>query len=447
MSENIKLFFLLTLEEKMKSKSKIFDLSAISIIACDCLQAVICIFIDLFFISRILNNPNATVSQNIVNIGLFYIIDYLIIGLSYSITGYALKKINKSIFVCIGSVFLTGVVFMVYLLSKYNILIDFIPLIAVFYGIGFGFFSSGYNNLTAETISSKHQVRFFAVKRIMFQLTYIVFPISLGYLVEMDFTIAALIMLAVCVLLIVFSCMIRPKKSYPLSFKLRDFGKYLKEHKKETKPLWLMYITNFFRGASYDCFTTLITILVMRTFDSNASLGTFQSIFTACSLLTMFFYLRFYRKKRANWFIIPTIVSVTATIIAIFCATNKTTIIIFYAVYSILNVILMSISDSRRAGVVRVLSLHSHILESNAFSEFSLAAGRVLSSVFLLLSGVFDSLVGESSVLFLEIAIGLVCLMYIMYGVSLIWLEKALIKQDEEFKMVHVAEEIVKTED
>ena len=107
----------------------------------------------------------------------------------------------------------------------------------------------------------------------------------------------------------------------------------------------------------------------------------------------------------------------------------------------------MSISDSRRAGVVRVLSLHSHILESNAFSEFSLAAGRVLSSVFLLLSGVFDSLVGESSVLFLEIAIGFVCLMYIMYGVSLSWLEKALIKQDEEFKMVHVAEEIVKTED
>lgn len=431
----------------MKSRSKIFDLSAISIIACDCLQAVICIFIDLFFISRILNNPDATTSENIINIGLFYVIYYFIMAAFYAVSGFVLKKINKSIFVSIGAVILTGVVFMVYLMSKYGLLSEFVPLIAVFYGIGFGFYSSGYNNLTAETISSKHQVRFFAVKRIMFQMTYIIFPISLGYLVDMDFTIAALIMLAVCALLILFSCLIKPKKTYKLSFNLREFGKYMKENKEETKPLWLVYVTNFFRGASYDCFTTLITILVIKSFDSNASLGTFQSIFTACSLVTMFIYLRYYRKKRAKGFIIPTIVAVTGTIIAILCATNKTTIIIFYAVYSILNVILMSISDSRRSGVVRVLSLHSHILESNAFAEFFLGAGRVLSSLFLLLSGLFDSLISDNSTLFLEIALGFVCLMYVMYGVSLIWLEKALIKQDEEFKKVHIAEEIIKIED
>ena len=107
----------------------------------------------------------------------------------------------------------------------------------------------------------------------------------------------------------------------------------------------------------------------------------------------------------------------------------------------------MSISDSRRSGVVRVLSLHSHILESNAFSEFFLGAGRVFSSVLLLLSGVFDSLISENSTLFLKIALGIVCFMYIMYGISIIWLEKALIKQDEEFKQLHSSEQIEKTED
>lgn len=430
----------------MKNKSKIFNLSAISIIACDCLQAVICIFIDLFFVSQILKDPTSSITQNIIRIGLFYAVYYLILGSCYTFTGFMLKKINKSILVSIGAVILTIVVLLVYLLGD-NIS-TYISLIAVVYGFGFGFFSSGYNNLTAETISSKHQVKFFAVKRIMFQITYIIFPVSLGLIIDhIDFSFMALIMLVICALLIVFSFLIKPKKIYKLSFNLIDFGRYLKEHKQETKPLVLVYLTNFFRGASYDCFTTLITILVMKTFDSNTSLGMFQSIFTAASLITMFFYLRFYRKKRANWFIVPTIVLVSATIIAIFCATTKETIIIFYAVYAILNVILMSISDSRRAGVVRVLSLHSHILESNAFSEFFLGAGRILSSSILLLAGVFDSMIGGNSTIFLKVALGIVCVFYVMYGVSLIWVEKALIKQDEEFKQLHASEEITKVED
>ncbi|MBP3431272.1 MAG: MFS transporter [Clostridia bacterium] len=430
-------------------KRKIFDLSAISIIACDCLQAVICIFIDLFFVSQILHNPNAeSVAQNIVSIGLFYVIYYFILTSSYSVAGFALRKINKSIFVSIGAIVLTVVVFLVYILETNGIdLSTFVPLIAVLYGIGFGCFSNGYNNLTGETISSKHQVKFFAVKKIMFQATYIIFPITLGLIIDkINFAFMALIMLVICAALIVFSFLIKPKKTYSLSFNLRSFGKYLRKNKKETKPLWLMYISNFFRGASYDCFTTLITILVMSTFQSNTSLGMFQSIFTACSLVTMCFYLKFYRKKRANSFIIPTIVLVAAAVVGILCATNEITIICFYAVYAILNVILMSISDSRRAGVIRVLSLHSHILESNAYGEFFLGAGRITSSLFLVLAGLFDNLMGGGT-LFLKIALGLVCGMYVMYGVSLIWLEKALVRQDEEFRRVHIAEEIVKTED
>ena len=88
----------------MKNKSKIFDISAISIIACDCLQAVICIFIDLFFVSKILNtgdiSSSVQVSQNILKIGLFYVIYYLVLTSSYSVTGFALKKIKKA-FLCL----------------------------------------------------------------------------------------------------------------------------------------------------------------------------------------------------------------------------------------------------------------------------------------------------------------------------------------------------------
>ena len=432
----------------MKNKPKIFDLSAISIIACDCLQAVIGIFVDMFFISKIFRTPGSSMAQNVINIGIYYVILYSLLTISYRFSGFALKKINKSIFVSIGAGILTLSVMMIYFLDKTGALSTFVPLVAVVYGLGWSFFSSGYNNLTAETISSKHQVRFFAVKKMMYQGTYILFPVTLGLIIDnVGFTVMALIMLCICAFLILFSFLIKPKKTYKLSFNLRRFTKTLKERKQEVKPLIWVYISNFFRGASFDCFTTLITIFVIKNFQSDTSLGMFQSIFTACSIITMLFYLKFYRKKRATKFILPTVIAVAATVVGILCSDSEIAIICFYAVYVILNVILMSVSDSRRAGVVRVLSLHSNILESHAISEFFLGFGRLSSTIVVIIAAVIDNVTGNSSLIALKVALAFVAVMYVCYGLSLIKIEKGLIKQNEEFTKAHIQEQIEKTED
>ena len=60
----------------MKRKSKIYDLSAISIIACDSIQWALLIFVDLFLISNVLKDVDYDISYKIIQIGLFYIIYY-----------------------------------------------------------------------------------------------------------------------------------------------------------------------------------------------------------------------------------------------------------------------------------------------------------------------------------------------------------------------------------
>ena len=122
-------------------------------------------------------------------------------------------------------------------------------------------------------------------------------------------------------------------------------------------------------------------------------------------------------------------------------------ITIFYAVYTTLNVIYISLSDSRKASVVRVLSLHSHILESTAFMELSLASGRVFSSIMIVLAGVFDGLIGSDLNIFLLVTVGVVTVIYIFFGLSLYWIEKSLIRQDEQFHKLHVNELFEKVED
>ena len=79
--------------------------------------------------------------------------------------------------------------------------------------------------------------------------------------------------------------------------------------------------------------------------------------------------------------------------------------------------------------------------------EFSLAAGRVLSSILLILSGIFDGLIGGGSTIFLLITLGVVCVFYIFFGIALYWVEKSLILQDEQFHKVHINEVYEKIED
>lgn len=432
---------------KEKKEHKIFNLSSISIIVCDCLQSIVSIFFDLFVVANILQYDNKP-AYNIMNIGLFYLLEYVTLALMYFGTGYFLKKHNKSIFVSIGSVMLTVTVLVVYLLG--NHLYTFLPLVGMIYGVSWGFFSSGFYNLTTETISSKHQVRFFAAKRIAFQLTSVIFPIILGYIVEyINFSILALIMLVLCLALITFSFLIRPKQHYELTFNVKAFVKYLKEHKEEVKPLKKMYVAMLFRGAIYDCIGTFITILVYTSLRSNAMLGTLQSVFTVLSLVTMFLYLKFYRKKRAKGFIIPIITLVPLAIVGIVATagTNVVFIILFYAFYVTLNVVLTSITDSRRSSVIRTLSLHKNILESTIIMEQYLGVGRCAVTGLLILSGFLDSLMGDNSTLFLLIALAIVGVIYVLYGISVIQMEKSLIEQDKAFTEAHVGEAFEKNED
>lgn len=431
----------------MKRKSKIFDLSAISIICCDCIHGILLIFIDLFLVSNVLKDVNYDISYKIMQIALFYIIYYAVLGISYLFSGYYLKNHNKSVFVSIGAFGFTIVIVLIYFLRGQ--LITFLPLIALLYGLSFGFYSPGYHNLTSETISSKHQVRFFAVKRIAFQAVYVVFPITFGFIDSIDFSIVIIIMAVLCVALVVFSFLIKPKQVYKLSFNIRKFYKYLKKNKQSTEPLRFVYLSNFFRGASIDCFTTFLTVLVWIGAQSTSTLGILQSVFTLLSIVTLFLYLRYYRKKRSKAFIFPVFIIVCLSVLSIIITqgTSMVAITIFYAVYTILNVVYISISDSRKASVVRILSLHSHILESTAIMELTLAGGRVFSSLLLLLSGLFDGLIGNNSNIFLLVTLGIIAVLYIFLGLSLYWIEKSLIRQDMQFHKIHTNELYEKVED
>lgn len=409
-----------------KKCDKTFDLNATSLIVCETVQVIIKIFIDLFFVSKIYA-CSADVYQKILYIALFYIIQFTLTGIPFLVSGHILVRIKKSIYISIGAVLLTVTVLLVYIFGNIGegMLLSYVPLIGAIYGIGYTFYSAGHGALQGECVVAKHQIRFSAVKKIVGQVASVLFPVTFGLIVDnLNFSYLSLIMIALCVIMVVFSFLITPKQKFDTDFSFKNYRKYLQEHKEIRKPLLLTYISDFFRGASYDTIVVLMVLFTIRAYGSNTSLGLLTSVFTLCSIVLLLFYLKFYRKRRATYFVAPVVMLVCICAIILCVSTTQTTVAIFYAVFTTFNVVLISISDARRrGGIARALEMDGQLLEVNAICENVLLLGRILTMFVLVLCGLLKSDI------MLYVSLGVACFMYIGFGISIILLEKSLRKE------------------
>ena len=191
-----------------KTKAGIFTLSSSSLIVCECLITIVTIFLDTFLVSKLLK----LTPGEYTNISLFNFLYYIILGLSIFSLGPILKRINNTIFLGVGSLFLAGVFITVYLLG--DGIVNWIWLLGTLSGLATGVFYAGFNNLISDTISSKNQTIYFSVKNIVIFLTKTLFPLVLGAIIDLgSFPLMCIIVSVICVLIFVFSILIKVKKN------------------------------------------------------------------------------------------------------------------------------------------------------------------------------------------------------------------------------------------
>ena len=155
-----------------------------------------------------------------------------------------------------------------------------------------------------------------------------------------------------------------------MEFKFKKFTARIFKDKKKHQLLWTSYLTGLLYGISITIISTLFTYMVCKyTAGDDMALGTVKTVITAVALLSMFSFLKFYRKKHAGWYCYVPMIIVPLAGVLMLCMTNIYTIIVFFALYNVLSVNLTSLTDMRRAGVIRMLDMHSHVLEHNAMFE------------------------------------------------------------------------------
>ena len=373
----------------------------IGYIICNCLTKVIDVFVSTFLVAYLLNITGG----NILQVGLYYTFLYLGMLFFYSLSSFFLHKVNKLIFyrtsLVLKCMFLIGIA-----LLKESIA-DYIVPVALFYSVVQGLYWSSYNIMMNEAISSKNIQKFYGYYNIFAYITNVVAPIALGSVIEVgSFIKTAVYAVIICLLLFFTTFLLVSRKEQRSKLDFKEFFSSIKKSKKDYLMCYFSCFCNGLRNAT----ATVITIMIVMTFNSNLSLGSLSSIMALISVLITLVFMKKYNLKRAKilWACLGlVIIGITGILLKV----NKTTVVLFNVLYTIAMIIPDSLYGQRRMGVVRVTKKHEFALEHNVLAEGSLNTGRVISFSSLIVASFFDSLNVYKILLLVNlIAIALYCI-------------------------------------
>jgi len=357
---------------------------SIGYILCNCLMKIIELFVSTFLVAYLL-----TISDgNMFNVALYYIMHYVGLGVFYSLFSYFLHKGNKVHFYRI-SILLKCIFLIVISLLKENI-VDYVVLIALFEGLASGIYWSSYNVMMNEAISSKSIQKFYGIYNICGYIISIVAPIVLGSIIDAgSFVKTAIYAFIVCLLLFFATFLLVSRKEEGENLDFKGLIKSIKENKQSKAFLecYLMTFVNGLRGS----IATLITILIVLTFNSNVSLGSLSSIMSIVAIFITLIFMKKYTPKRAKvvFFCLGLcLIGVGGIVFDI----NKITIVLFNVLYTIAMIVPDNINSQKRMGLIRITGKLKYALEHNVLAEISLNIGRIISYVVLLVASFAGSI-------------------------------------------------------
>lgn len=308
--------------EKNKKKSIIGLMGALLI------NNILYMFINTFMIAYFFTLTNY--DYRIISI--FYIMSFLFIGLTSILLGPIIKnKMQVPIF-RFGIILYCLYVLMIALLKE-NILSYYVGL-GIFYGIVQGVLWSAGHILVNEYANDVSN-NFVSSKSIISNILKVIFPFIFGTSIELtSFTNVAKMVLILSLIQFSFSLLIQEKKiKETKKYNLKEFLNYLKETKNVKMKSF--YQIMFYEGIVNYLLKTLITVMIVMTFQTNISLGILTTIFSFCSIISVYIFQR--KLKNNNKVLIISTSMVVLSVLLLLLNIDKTTVIIYNLIISHLN--------------------------------------------------------------------------------------------------------------
>lgn len=366
-----------------------------SLFALRLLKSAVEIFVNSFFIMYFLAISN----QNVLQLGIYYILVYLTVYLSiYFLGNYS--KGNRRIYLLRIGIILNLVYFLLILFLQ-DKLVDYIYFMAIIYGLEEGFYYSVYNNFESSCIRNDQRQQFAGIYTMIKSMISIIIPIVFGSVIaSKSFSFCTIIVVILVVFQIIISFIFQDE--HPATVEKVDLETYKRQLKK-FKLVNKMHKISCLNGIIYSgAFSSVITLYIIKVLNNSIELGIFSSIFAILTCFLGFFFAKVLPKSGYK---ITIIISSIFTVVGIGLLIYKTsflTVVIFNFLQTCSATFINLIIDNRELDMAN----YNHIIKKYRIEYFitmekNIFIGRLIGYLLYIVLGVATSYFLNYIVLFI----------------------------------------------
>ncbi len=408
--------------EEMPKKKKLFSTTNYMQLSAHTLYYIISVFVTTFLVSHIYS-----ISDNyMVSIGLFYVGNYLAMGIFYLLFSLIIDRTNRVVFYRIALIIKAIFIFMLIFWGEK--LASLVFAAGALYGFSEACYWMSYNLMKNELVRKSSTRTYSMLQSCLEKFINIVVPVTLGKIIDSNsFKTSSIIMAVVVIIQLIFSMFIKSKRPEGSSFSFKELQNAMKTMGERGKLIKYMLIFSFVYGFT-SCISQIETIVIMIGFNSNLSLGVVTSIGAAISILFILLINKLTPGKR-DWIyflnMMPLIAAIICSIIF-----NNITITIFALLYKVLQHSYTVTFDASRNILLKKLNLYGSIAEFQCAIECILATTRVISYAIMAVLGWIGASFGTTG-LFVTAKVFLIISVVAMSvtSISYMFLEKKLVKE------------------
>lgn len=363
--------------------------ASIGLYVCNTINTINELFLSTFLIAYIYSF-STDVFDYVFKAAYYEMVTYFIMFISYYFSSKIVNKTNR-ISVYRFSIFIWAA-FVVFAIFYGEQIAQMIWLAGILCGLAKGVYWSSFNVLKQEMIGKRTMNNFSTFSMILQKTVSVVFPITLGALIDVtSYSNAAFVVLAFCLVQIIVSFMVRSKLPTNSDFNLKAYFKRLKEDNPLNKRLKFLYRASFIYGMN-NAVASLINIYIMVMFGSNTSLGTITSFIAISVILMTFFVGKFSKEgKRTPLYVYAAIISLLSLVLY-FILPSKWTLILLNFILSISAVVFKLIFDMYRNKYLKEYGRYDDIAEHQGVIESILQFSRVVSYGIIMLVSLTHSM-------------------------------------------------------
>lgn len=299
--------------------------------------------IDIFLTTFLASYFYKISEQNMVYLAIYHIVTYIVATIgAFMVSGY-IKRKDKIKLYRLGIAIKAFNIFLIILLKEK--IVDYVCFIGIVNGITTATTGFPFNMIESEQVESKERSQYQGYKKAAEQMIGIIIPTFLGaYITFNSYEMAAILILIFSLLRFALSLFIQNKNIQEERLCLREFISRVKKDNKIKK----LYHIEFLKGITiYGVMELVVSLLIIYELKNDLELGTWTSIFAILTVISMFWFAKYYKESRENKILKVSFLCILVSFVCMMVSIQLYTIIFYNIVYYIFVNILLNITETR----------------------------------------------------------------------------------------------------